>query len=239
MPDIRERPRSLAGSYLEDAVTALHRAGSPLVLYAKWQPNPPTLPQAQGMMILWAQDERFRLARTSVLFSAFAAEAYVNEFLAFKLAPERMAEIDRTGIESKFTRGVQEAHGAPLFPHDGRAMSILRELVAIRNKLAHPQPNYGPPETLLRPWDPAFTEDFFLPTVAKYATAVSMCATRLVQAAYGEEAFDVPASMFALGHEAISAYAERHRDLPSPADQAELPLYAQVSDLVASRPPST
>lgn len=76
------RPRSLASDYLRQAADALDAAGDPGHLYREWRGSVPPRPFGFEMMRRWARAERFERARTSVLFCALAAEAYVNEFLA-------------------------------------------------------------------------------------------------------------------------------------------------------------
>lgn len=56
-----------------------------------------------------------RQARTSVLFTALAAEAYVNEFLsASDLSKARLKKLDGLPTVKKYTDATAEAFGEPL-----------------------------------------------------------------------------------------------------------------------------
>lgn len=93
------------------------------------------------MMRRRARAERFERARTSVLFCALAAEAYVNEFIAaFALSKTRLKELDRVSMVRKYTHGTSEVYRATLFRDGDEAMPVLRRLFALRHVLVHPKP---------------------------------------------------------------------------------------------------
>jgi hypothetical protein len=123
--------------YLRDAARALRDCGSAPALYDGWR-GESGRPKNEGMAYLRAPGRRTEFARTSILFSAFAAEAYVNAYLAEQLAGdfgevERCSTIEkylehvpRTSTELRFTRGAQPGQGLAL-------------LFRARNALVHPK----------------------------------------------------------------------------------------------------
>jgi hypothetical protein len=106
----------------------------------------------------WARSERFERARTSVLFCALAAEAYVNEFLAaFALSKTRLKELDWVSTVRKYTHGTSEAYGETLFRDGDEATPVLRKPFELRHLLVHPKSGFGQP-ALLEPEDPALDD---------------------------------------------------------------------------------
>lgn len=117
------RPRGLASDYLHQAAEAFHAAGDPADLYRQWRPNMPPAPMGRSWMHGFARQQRFRHARTCVLFSALAAEAFVNEFLAaFDLFRSRLKTLDNLSTVGKYIEGTEVAFGAVLFRDDDEVM---------------------------------------------------------------------------------------------------------------------
>lgn len=81
-----------------------------------------------------------RFARNSSLFSAFAAEAYVNEFLRKRLPRSDFNTIDRLPTVEKYLVGVALAGHKELFQRSSEPAQTLKLLFDTRNALAHPRP---------------------------------------------------------------------------------------------------
>ncbi len=145
--DAPKEPRSLAGEYLEQALDALHAAGDSHSLYPAWALAPRAKLQspALGFALVLARTARRRSARNAALFSALAAEAYVNEFLAAYLAGDDLATVDRWPTVDKYVKGTRRAFdGAQLFWRGVEPMPTIRRLFKLRDQLVHPKPGYEP-----------------------------------------------------------------------------------------------
>lgn len=225
-----ERPRGLAGEYLEEALDALHAAGDPASLYATWMRDDPELQAAaKGFAVVEALNNRRRFARRSMLFSALAGEAYVNEFLAHHLGGQDLAAIDRMSTVNKYVIGTQVATGVAIFSRDAEPVQTISALFKHRDKLVHPKPGYGPPRS---PIDAAREiENTFTPTNAArfllHVAAAAIVMSRRVRP--GEP--DFPADLIWPGRSVVMDYAARAAGtVPNRLAQAERPLMSQVID---------
>jgi hypothetical protein len=80
-----------------------------------------------------------RRARTCILLSAFAAEAYVNECLAAKLSAADFEAVDRMPTAEKYAVGVNLATGEDLFRRGTEPLGSLVALFKLRDRLVHPK----------------------------------------------------------------------------------------------------
>jgi hypothetical protein len=119
-------------------------------------------------------------ARLSMMFSAFAAEAYINRFLHNHLSGGDLnTALGIRPVVEKFTAGTRLALGETLFPRDEDIHERLRALFALRNRLVHAQPREVEPEEVLG--EQAYKE--FNPVAAHdYLEVVARAATRLLEA---------------------------------------------------------
>jgi hypothetical protein len=224
------RPRNMSAAYLQQALDALHAAGNAASLYTFDLP-PATDQRSATMRVLartQARSARRMICRSVVLFAAFAAESYVNEFLAALMTDrrDRLREIDRWRTIDKYLVGTLEAYGERLF-FDGREpMPVLRELFTLRNKLAHPRPGFGPAGGFDA--DDEAEADFAPPRIAEFVVTVGGCGHILVGRAYGFDHPDVTASAIWLGRDPIRAYALRAATMPPPGRAPERPLLHQA-----------
>lgn len=231
------RPRSLASDYLRQAADALDAAGDPGHLYRKWRDSMPPRPLGFEMIRRWARSERFERARTSVLFSALAAEAYVNEFLAaFALSKTRLKELDGLSTVRKYTNGTSEAYGETLFRDGDEATATLRRLFDLRHLLVHPKPGFGHPP-LLEQEDPALEDRFALPELAEYVVIVGGCADLMTWRAYGYGTPDVPGTMLWRARDAVRQFADERRELPEPDAEPRPSLWELVHAQYDALPP--
>lgn len=97
-----------------------------------------------AVMQRMAAAERFAQARTSALFSALAAEAYINEYLA-AVAPSKrkLKEADSASTVKKYTAIAAEFAGEPLFSDGDLVVKTLTKLFKLRHQLVHPKPGLG------------------------------------------------------------------------------------------------
>ena len=228
------RPRGLASDYLHQAAEAFHAAGDPAALYRRWRPKPPTA--GWEWMQLWAREERFRQARTSVLFTALAAEAYVNEFLsASDLSKARLKKLDGLPTVKKYTDATAEAFGEPLFWEGDEVTPKLTNLFELRHQLVHPKPGFGSPG-MLAPSDLEMDEQFAMPALAGYLVYVGGAAEVLVRRAYGYDHIDIPGSILWRGRKALFEYADRQAVLPAPHGPDERTLWQLVGERMDELP---
>jgi len=231
------RPRTLASDYLHQSAEAMHAAGDPAHLYRQWRSKMPPTPFGRDFMQRWARDERHRQARTCVLFAAFAAEAFVNEFLAaFELSASRLKEIDHHPTMWKYTYGTAEAYGESLCKAADEAMPTLEKLVELRNSLAHPKPGFGFPG-FFESDDPQFEAYFAMPELAEYLVMVGGAADVLVWRAYGYGQADPPATNLWRARTVVRDFARRRSQLPKPDEPDEAPIWNQIGDYLDAQPP--
>lgn len=189
------RPRNLSSTYLHQAAEAFHAAGDPGHLYGQWIGQMPSAPMGRNLMRRWAGDARDRRSLECVVFAAFAAEAFVNEFLqAVDGAVAQRVDSERWSLRRKYIDATAEAYGETLFREGDEAMPKLVELFERRNQLAHPQPGLGPP-ALLDNGDEDLGALFEMPEMAEYVVMVAGAADLMVWRAYGYGHVDAPARL--------------------------------------------
>jgi hypothetical protein len=228
-----ERPASLAGEYLTEAIDSLENAGDAAYLYAHWHKFPPEdLAVEAENMERAARRARIRAARNAILFAAFAGEAYVNEFLA---AHGVLSKWDRKPTAVKFLEGTAAAYGSPLFFRDREAYPVLEELYKLRNRLAHPKPGFGG-EGIHFETSQDFEELFALPKVAEYIVMVGGAGDLLVPRAYGMDQIDLVGFVAWRGRPVIREYARRHAHLGDWNAPSERKLFRKAGDHVLRQP---
>jgi hypothetical protein len=166
LPDRVEWERESPATYLLEALTAL------LELF---DPHGP-----RGT--IGAAGHRVRWARISVMFSAFAAEGYINRVLLSSPLNQRDFDaIDRLPTLDKYAIGPRLALGQNLFDRGQEPLQTLAELFGLRNTLAHPKPRS---ETITRAEALAGPDaETFSPTRAvRFITAVAEAANVLASA---------------------------------------------------------
>lgn len=100
-----KRPRSLSGVYLSDAVYALRNAGSSYALFdepLRRAPENERNPTWIGAARHEANARRIAFSRTAMLFSAFSAESYINEFVAWHFTGADRRTLDRLPTVEKY-----------------------------------------------------------------------------------------------------------------------------------------
>jgi hypothetical protein len=134
---------------------------------------------ARARLHLSAEGRQIDYARTSILFSALAAAAYVNASLAEALSPADFEGIDRLTPVDKYILGPRIAYGEELFTRGDEPGQSIAELFKLRNQLVHAKPRTleVDRQTLS---DPRYT-DFNPPAAARFLVAVAEAAGLLAQ----------------------------------------------------------
>jgi hypothetical protein len=168
-----------AGAFLTQARTALESCGDPGKLYRRVK-TVGLDEKARAELHLRAEGRQINFARTSILFSALAAEAYINAALADKLDDSDFEGIDRLRTVDKYIFGSSIAFGRSLFERSREPAQSIGELFKLRNRLVHAKPRtLRVDRTTLA--DPRY-KDFNPPSAARHLTAVAEAAGILAEA---------------------------------------------------------
>ena len=134
------RPPSASGVHLEQALDAPGDSSSADRLYGEldpWHKDARIFGPVQRNMD--AANRRLRFLRSAVLFSAIAAEAYVNEFIAATLTAADAAAVDRLATVDKLLLAPRLAGLTSPFERGREPIQSLTRLFRARNALAHPR----------------------------------------------------------------------------------------------------
>jgi hypothetical protein len=229
----RPAPATLAPSHLAQALDAFDDAGSPEAVLSPrriWPLKPGDSSAAKWTLAGIIQRG---FCCTATLFTAFAAEAFVNDFLAVHLKPhvteKRFARIDRWSTTRKYIEGVEIAYGR-LFWEDDEVMPALRQLFEVRNGLAHGRPGVGPPMAYMP--DPSWRDTYPVHKVAEWLIAVAGAASGMERRCYGFDYESVPASAIWFGREIVRDHAAQANPLPDAARAGRPPLIQLLNDRV-------
>ena len=78
--------------------------------------------------------------RLSTLFCAFAAEAYVNAFLALTFDPQTIHEVDREPTPRKYLLGIERAMGRSELDPGAAPLQTMIALFKERDQIVHARP---------------------------------------------------------------------------------------------------
>jgi hypothetical protein len=201
--DVPEWKPTLTGEYLSQAAEALDAAGDPDRVGPKIDPSRGGPIGAVSRALTGARYARMRYCRTSILFSALAAEAYINQYLTAKLSNSDFDAIDRMPTVDKYVLGPRAAGDGTLFRRDGRIVPQLRELFRLRSKLVHPKPGVGPTHEGPDPHE----SEFSAAVAGDCLLAVSAAAVVLVRKIYGPTAYATPAAELWFGRDVVREQA--------------------------------
>jgi hypothetical protein len=186
------RRRTLATAYLTQAVDALRDSLSSDTLYttsfraaSRTERVESWIYVATGMAHL----RRTAFVRTTMLFSALAAEAYANEFVRehFPNRQELMA-VDRWKTVDKFVLAPRLALGEAVLERGHEPIQTVARLFKRRDALVHPKPEDDDPSMALDA-DPVYSPL----EAARMIVAVADAAQRLVHAGRLGDGTDVMA----------------------------------------------
>jgi len=122
----RVRP-VLAGMYLFDALQAVRNAGSADTLHDADIRKNPLAHELEWVQRL-AGYRRLGYSRTALLLAAFAAEAYINEFLSARMARREFDAIDRLGTPDKYALGPELVLGRRLLARGENPLQSISTL---------------------------------------------------------------------------------------------------------------
>jgi hypothetical protein len=130
---------TLDSVYLSEALEALLEAGDPVHLYAGTEESDDLARQAYATALV--KSRRITSCRLCVLYAAFAAEAFINSFIAATLPTRDRERIDRNRAVDKYVLGPRLAVSADLSELEQRnELAVLERLFTLRNRLVHPKP---------------------------------------------------------------------------------------------------
>ncbi len=145
---------TMAGTHLEDSLRALRDAGSADALYDPWLRNTDLNALSLEDFSL-ARDEavgwRVTYCRRALLFAAFAAEAYANDFLYDKCGGQDRDALERLSTVDKYAL-LPALAGTTALDRGGEPLQRVKWLFDRRNELVHPKPRRGERDLT---WDPA------------------------------------------------------------------------------------
>lgn len=231
------RPRTLGGAYLFEAVNAIRDAGSTDTLYTPVVRAAAPRAREPGWVLTAQRDaavQRIRFSRNAMLFAAFAAEAYINEFIAEHFGGKDYEAFEKLSTVDKFVLTPRAALGHDLFHRDREPAQTLRTLFKQRDVLVHPKPEKGLPGTIRAAGYPRVVapDPTYNPhAAATMVLAVAAASKTLVRDGNLGNGFDAHASAIIRGRVALERYARTAADaLPAPdaAPQTE-PLIAGES----------
>ena len=220
---VEPRPRTLGSVYLFEAIDAIRDAGSTDTLYKPAVRA--AAPRArEGGWVLLAQhdaaEQRIRFSRNAMLFAAFAAEAYVNEFNTQRFGGKDYEAVEKLSTVDKYVLAPRLALGRELFPRDREPLQRLRALFKHRDMLVHPKPEKGLPDSIRATGYPRVFEadPVYNPReAAAMVVAVAQAADTLVREGQLGSGFDAHAYVVIRGRAALERYASAAtKGLPAP-----------------------
>jgi hypothetical protein len=165
-----------AGTFLTEARNALTSCGDPGKLYGARR-TVGISERERTEMHLRAEGRQIDLSRRSILFSALAAEAFVNAALSEALTDSDFDGLDKLAPANKFILGSRLAFEKDLFPRGSEPSQALEDLFKVRNRLVHAKPRRLTVDRGSLA-DPRYG-DYNPPAAARYLVAVAEAARTL------------------------------------------------------------
>jgi hypothetical protein len=168
------------------------------------------------------------LCCTATLFTAFAAEAFVNDFLDVHLRSQvpgqKFSRIDRWPTLREYLTAVPVAYG-PLFTDSERDGVIphLKTLFEVRNALVHARPGIWPPMAWMA--DPSWRSQYSATAVARWLTAVAGAADAIEMRSYGFDYFSIAGTAIWQGRQLVVERAAWANTLPPHDSPDPTPLW--------------
>ena len=201
--------------YLRDASRALRDCGSAPALYAGWRAEDRG-GAAAGYAYRDAPQRRIEFSRTSILFASFAAEAFVNEFLAKRLGGNYTSEMERMRTIDKYVQLVPTISPSITIVRGRQPGQGLARLFRVRNHLVHPKSNAAP-------------KDAITPPLAADCLVAASEAARMLTTDLGET--NIYALLFSKYAHIVRKYARHSLDhLPDLNDAAPAELLIQLAN---------
>jgi hypothetical protein len=234
IPDFRERPTTLSGFYLRQAVDSFGRSGDAQALYGQLYGRSDLDSTQKAVALIDGQRVRMESRLQAVLFSALAAESYVNEFLGGHLTGGDFKAVDRMSPVDRYVVGTRLGAGKEIFQRDRPPIPALRQLFKLRNRLVHPKPGFGPSPTLGPLGD--FEANFESGKIADFMTAVAAAGIVLIKRTYGPDHLDLWADVVWFGRETLFDFATESAQLPAVDAEPAAPLLSKLLEARLPRP---
>jgi hypothetical protein len=204
--------KTLDSVYLGEALEALLEAGDPAVLYANTaEPGGDTAKEAYVTAI--AHTRRIKSCPRCVLYAAFAAEAFINSFIAATLNRHDRKLIDRNSTIQKFILGPRLAVKDDLAELEERSeIATITRLFTLRNALVHPRSREL--EEIRRTGSAKWRSDEYNPgKAAEFVVAVADEAYTLSQL-HEDVPMSATAHLVVLGKEKILEFGQQAEAVP-------------------------
>jgi hypothetical protein len=233
----RPAPATLASSHLAQALDAFDDACSPEAVFAPRKIWPLQSSDSVRSRRTLSEITQRNLALTATLFTAFAAEAFVNNFLdahdlKSRVSATKFKKLDRGSTVQKYVEGVAIAY-EPLFEPNDEVIPAISGLFEVRNKLVHARPGIGPPIAYMP--DPVWRRIYPPTKVAEWLIAVAGAAELMEARCYGFDYHSFPAAFIWRGRNIITDIAARSEPLPDPAMTGRAPVIQLLADEAAEQ----
>jgi hypothetical protein len=204
--------RRLAEEFLDQALASFFEIGAQ-------HANPPRAKLAPGQdamaraVAVFANRQkilgaRLSAARTAVLFAAIAVEAAINYYAAAAMQPADRRHTDNLKTDQKLLLVPRRAGAGELFVDDEDPMGSVRDLFALRNRIAHPKVGSKSVAQLN-------SEDFTPAKVCSHLIGAARAVATLAESLEPEEAPGF-ARRLADNHERLRGMARAWTDPPAP-----------------------
>jgi hypothetical protein len=230
-----ERPATLGGSYLHEAIEALEDSGNPVGLYSDWFRS--SKPEGRDkrnsdLEMARAGDRRTALSRRVILYAAFAAESFINEFMSMHFAGSDLRTLDRLPTAEKYALAPRLALGRELFDRSREPLQTIARLFRLRDMLVHPKPGRAVTSQAKGGADPLFNPG----VAASMLVAAAEGAEALLREATVGDKWNMWASSVAIGREGVIEFGraatealpgpdDEHRYVPLSLEQSRLPKF--------------
>lgn len=216
----RAAPTTLASSHLAQSLDALDDACSPEAVQRPRRIWPLKQSDSASARRTLAGITQRNYCLTATLFAAFAAEAFVNNFLEVhdlrsQVSASQYKKIDWGSTYKKYVIGVKLAYDK-LFEDGDEVMPAIDELFEVRHKLVHPRPGIGPPVAYMP--DPGWRSTYPPTKVARWLVAVAGAAESMEIRCYGFDYNSVPAALIWHGRQIVQDIAAQAEPLPNSVD---------------------
>jgi hypothetical protein len=224
----RHRPTSLSSLYMKQAIEAFGDSGDARSLYGAFHGRTDLDKTGSAFVFLNARDRQTELRLDAVLFLALAAESYINEYVRTRFDGADLDAVDRLSPVNKFILAPRIDSPSAIFHRDKYPIPRLAELFALRNRLVHPKPGFGPGGPLDR--DPEFAKQFQSDRVVDFILAVGASGFFLLKRAYGRDHIDLWTHLVWRGRDELIAFAGEARLTPDIAAESPPALTRRLMD---------
>lgn len=233
----RPAPATLASSHLAQALDAFDDACSPEAVFTPRKIWPLQPPDSVGGRRTLSEIIQRNFCLTATLFTAFAAEAFVNDFLAVhdlksRIGATKFKKLDWGSTVQKYVEGVALAY-EPLFGSQDEVVPTITELFGVRNRLVHARPGIGPPIAYLP--DPTWRGTYPPTKVAAWLVAVAGAAELMEVRCYGFDYHSFPAAFTWYGRNIVTDLATHSEPFPDPAMTGRSPLIQLLAEAAGER----